>query len=351
MKRYENVRVLIVEDEYLTGKMIKGTLERMGHIVVGEAEDGLKAIELARQLQPDVILMDLSMPNMDGITATRKIQQECPTPVVVLTGLESPGLLEEVSEAGAGAYLVKPPHALEMGRAIAIAMARFQDLMELRRLNAVLKARNVELDQFSMSVAHALKTPLTPVKACAEILHQEIDQIPASLHDFVLLKLARVRREDLELKPLDMAEIVAAAWLQLALAIEESQAELILPDSWPVAQGYAPWVEEVWVNYMSNALKYGGRPPRLELGAESGRDGLVRFWVQDNGRGLSTEEQSQLFMPFKRLKREEEREVEGHGLGLATVHRMVEKLEGEVGVVSNGVVGQGSRFFFSLPLA
>jgi len=80
--------------------------------------------------------------------------------------------------------------------------------------------------------------------------------------------------------------------------LEEYQGEVIWPDTWPVALGYGPWVEEVWVNYLSNAIKYGGQPPRVELGATVQVDGMVCFWVRDNGRGLTPEEQARLFTPF-----------------------------------------------------
>jgi signal transduction histidine kinase len=136
--------------------------------------------------------------------------------------------------------------------------------------------------------------------------------------------------------------------------IEQFQAEVVLPDSWPVALGYNPWVEEVWVNYVSNAIKYGGLPPRVELGAdppfrgpfetEEGVTSTVRFWVRDNGAGISPEAQSKLFTPFTRL---ENVRIKGHGVGLSIVRRIVERMGGEVGVESE--MGQGSTFYFVLP--
>jgi len=91
--------------------------------------------------------------------------------------------------------------------------------------------------------------------------------------------------------------------------------------------GHAPWIEQVWINYISNALKYGGRPPRVELGADPPSDGAVRFWVRDNGPGFTPEEQARLFTPFTRLA---QMSVEGHGLGLSIVQRIVDKLGGQV---------------------
>ena len=145
------------------------------------------------------------------------------------------------------------------------------------------------------------------------------------------------------MRPLDMARIVAEAQSRLAYLIEEHRAEIILPERWPVALGHAPWVEEVWINYLSNAIKYGGRPPRVELGATAEADGEIRFWVRDNGLGLTPDDQVKLFTPFTRL---DEVRAKGHGLGLSIVRRIVERLGGEVGVDSQ--MGGGSVFSFSL---
>jgi AmiR/NasT family two-component response regulator len=139
MRNLRDVRVLIAEDDYLVSETIRGMLEEEGYTVVGEAADGREAIEKTRATQPDVVLMDLHMPDVDGIQATQCIQDCCPTPVVVLTAYETPEMLEKASAAGVGAYLVKPPSAREMERAITIAMSRFDDLMALRCLNAELR--------------------------------------------------------------------------------------------------------------------------------------------------------------------------------------------------------------------
>jgi two-component system sensor histidine kinase/response regulator len=145
---------------------------------------------------------------------------------------------------------------------------------------------------------------------------------------------------------MEMGCIVDEVRQRLAHMIAELEVEIVLPPKWPVASGYAPWIEEVWANYLSNALKYGGRPPRIELGATEQSDGMVRFWLSDNGPGLTPEQQARLFTPFTRLGRVRAR---GHGLGLLIVRRIMEKLGGHAGVESKGVSGQRSIFYFTLP--
>jgi two-component system sensor histidine kinase/response regulator len=143
-----------------------------------------------------------------------------------------------------------------------------------------------------------------------------------------------------------MGAIVLGALQRLADRLVELDAQITLPDEWPQALGYATWVEEVWVNYLSNALKYGNYPPQVELGASPAPGGMVRFWVRDNGDGISPQDQARLFTPFTRLDQVRAR---GHGLGLSIVRRIVEKLGGQIGVESEGQPGRGSTFSFTLP--
>jgi signal transduction histidine kinase len=154
--------------------------------------------------------------------------------------------------------------------------------------------------------------------------------------------------DDVDRGRLDMGRIVAAVQLRLADLLDEYQATVRVLDAntWPAARGYEPWVEEVWVNYLSNASKYGGRPPCVEVGADRAAEGQVRFWVRDNGPGLSREEQARLFVPFRRLAQVR---AEGYGLGLSIVQRIVAKLGGQVGLESRP--GEGSTFWFTLPEA
>lgn len=147
MRDHKDTRVLIVEDNYLVSEVIKQLLHEAKYTVAGEAVDGLQAVGMVVELQPDVILMDIQMPDMNGIEATRLIYEKHPTPVVVLTAYETEELVEAASRVGVGAYLVKPATVREIERAITIAMARFEDMMELRRLNTELQTLNAELKE------------------------------------------------------------------------------------------------------------------------------------------------------------------------------------------------------------
>jgi two-component system, response regulator PdtaR len=139
MKTQNRLRVLIVDDQESIRELLRRQLQKIGHLVIGTASNGLEAVELTEALQPDVVLMDIEMPEMDGLEATKKILDKFPRPVVLLTSHEDPEMVRLASKAGAGAYLLKPPSAEEIERTMIIASARFADLMELRRLNSELK--------------------------------------------------------------------------------------------------------------------------------------------------------------------------------------------------------------------
>jgi CheY-like chemotaxis protein len=147
MAAHDPLRVLVAEDDFLVGKMIQQTLQSIGYILAAKASDGLEALELVCEVRPDVVLMDIQMAEMDGLEATRRIQECCPTPIVVLTAHESEDLVQKAGEAGVAAYLTKPPKGPEIERAITIALARHEDLMALRQLNQELAARNEDLKQ------------------------------------------------------------------------------------------------------------------------------------------------------------------------------------------------------------
>lgn len=147
MNHEKEVRVLIVDDDPLVIEMIMGRLEGSRFVISGKAGNGLSAVELVKKNKPDIVLMDIEMPKMNGIEATRIIYDTCPTPVVMLTAYEKLEFVEKAGDAGAGAYLVKVPLYKEIERAITIAIARFDDMMKLRSLNEELLSKNKKLKE------------------------------------------------------------------------------------------------------------------------------------------------------------------------------------------------------------
>lgn len=162
------IRVVIAEDDYLVSKELSRAVKKIGHEVVAEVSTGEEAIEKTCELDPDLVLMDIQMPGMDGLQASKQIQARCPTPVVVLTAHESQDLVQKASDTGVGAYLTKPPDPLEIERAITISMARHADLMTCRELYEKLSERTRELEK-ALSEIKTLKGLLPICAACKKV--------------------------------------------------------------------------------------------------------------------------------------------------------------------------------------
>ncbi len=339
------------------------------------ARDGEAALELIDYERPDLILLDVMMPGIDGFETCRRLKADVKTqeiPIIFMTALSD--TLDKVKgfELGAVDYITKPIHQEEVLARINthITLRHLQQQLEVKNTeletknveletkNAELEAKNAELDAFSYTVAHDLKNPLSHLIGMSDLLQNEFSEnlsqqgYQCLQHIFkssskmieiinALLLLASVSKQAVKLAPLDMGEILYRVEQRLSSMLQQYEGEIIMPKEWPVALGYAPWLEEVWVNYLSNGLKYGGESPRLELGATL-EGNVIRFWVRDNGLGLSIDAMNKLFTPFTRLHKTSE----GHGLGLSIVERIVEKLGGKVGVESQ--VGVGSVFYFTL---
>ncbi|MAT98358.1 MAG: hypothetical protein CL608_14535 [Anaerolineaceae bacterium] len=271
------------------------------------------------------------------------------------------GVLEVVNKRD-GRFTQKDLAYAEMlAASAAIAIDNAHLIETLQQKMDDLTIHNAELEAFDHTVAHDLQNPLALVVGFADLLKTQGNEITEeerarSLELLVqnarrmsniiqeLLMLSSVRKRDVETHPLDMAVLVQNALDRLRFLVQEYKAQIILPDQWAVAAGYGPWIEEVWENLISNALKYGGNPPQIELGSTVLADGRIQFWIRDNGQGISPDKQQMLFTPFTQLN---EVRVTGHGLGLSIVCRIMEKLGGDVDVKSQ--VGAGSTFCFTLP--
>ncbi len=167
-KENKDIKILVVEDEYLVKEMIKSTLISLGFTNLIDASNGHEAIKEVKESKPDLILMDLQMPEMTGVAATKIIQEENPTPVIILTAFETTTLLHEATAAGASAYLVKPLNKDLVVRAIYIAIARHKDLMEMKSLNEQLESKNIELEK-AIKEIELLQTILPICSKCKSI--------------------------------------------------------------------------------------------------------------------------------------------------------------------------------------
>lgn len=127
------LRILIADDESLRVMSLKGQLESLGHKVVAEASSGKEAVHLAEELRPDLAILDIKMPEMDGIEAAQKITMERPIPIILLTAYSERELAERAASANVSAYLMKPISEQDLLPAIALAVSRFKEFQSLHQ--------------------------------------------------------------------------------------------------------------------------------------------------------------------------------------------------------------------------
>jgi len=163
-----DTRILLAEDEVISRMDLREMLENLGYIVIGEAGDGVAAVNLARTLKPDLVLMDIKMPELDGISAAETLSHERVTPVLLLTAYSDKEFVDRAVDAGVMGYLVKPFAEAQLKPAIEVALERWrevrqiqqdlsqtQETLETRKL--VERAKGVLMDSQSLKEAEAFR--------------------------------------------------------------------------------------------------------------------------------------------------------------------------------------------------
>jgi len=355
----KNKRTILVVDDTPTNVSVLFNALKESDFRVLISTNGRDAIKKAEYVTPDLILLDVMMPQMDGFEACHILKSQESTrniPIIFMTALND--TLDKVKgfELGASDYITKPFQYEEV-------LVRINTHLALKEQRENLEKKQCELEAMTHIIAHDLKKPVNVVIDIFDMLmdelHSSID--PDSmrmLHNIkkagrniihtidTLLLLSNTRSQTIETQLLDMSAILNKIQHRLSYFIDHLQAEITMPAQWENALGYAPWIEEVWVIYLMNALRYGGKPPHLTLGVNREGRNQIRYWVRDNGRGISAEQQAILFIPFSHINRI--KRPEGQGLSLSIVREIIEKLGGQVGVDS--ALGQGSTFYFTLPM-
>ncbi|MCK5717856.1 MAG: hybrid sensor histidine kinase/response regulator [Thiomargarita sp.] len=373
ISNFENNTLLIADDDPTCLNILMSYLENIGYKVYS-ATDGQEVLEQVSQIKPALILLDVMMPQMDGFEACRLLKandESCNIPVIFMTALTNTAEKIKGFEAGAIDYITKPIQYEEVSARINIhlTLQNIQGILEqqktaIEQKNIELERKNMELDAFAQFVVRDLKKPLVrqsgftkvllkeltklsdsePLKFLQEIEHSRFQMVDV-VDDMVLL--AKARAHKLVMDTTDMTKHISTIKHQITTLIEKYHPTIVTPPKWTTVWGYAPWIEKVWETYISNAIKYGGSPARIELGENVHGTTHIRFWVRDNGLGISSDVQKQLFTPISDIGNVNITQ-EGYGLKLSIVRLLIEKCGGEVGVESQN--GQGSLFYFTLPI-
>ena len=353
--------VLIVDD-ITKNLQVVGTILRQAGDAVTPAISGAEALEGVREKVPDLILLDLMMPEMDGLEVCRRLKADPATqqiPVIFLTASNEMEHLMKGFEVGAVDYVTKPFNPPEL-------LARVRTHLELKHARQRLREMNDEKNEFMGIAAHDLRNPLSAIQGYAEMMiedaqamsHRElagngerIREAARRMAEMVqnLLDANRIERGEMKLNlaPTELGALVSSVVeTQRSRAAAKQQSLRLENEAAPIQALVDPNVMvQVLENLVSNAVKYS--PPGKNIFVRLKQDASgVRCEVQDEGPGLSVEDQKKLFGKFARLSARPTGGEHSTGLGLSIVKKMVEAMNGKVWCESNP--GQGATFIVTI---
>ncbi len=320
--------------------------------------DSILALHKSLRNTPDLIVIEATMSDVEEfeiIKFLRHYEDTEDVPIIFMSDKDSPDIKMQAFALGADDYIIKPYQIDEV-------IARISVHLEKREKSKALKSQITELEAYTNSVANDIKSPLGVMNGFADQLRtywddyddgskktflDVIDRNSRKISEIVdeLLTLTYVSQADVTIEAINMVDVLQNVLDRVDEYEEKHTGKMTIAKEWPIAMGYTPWVEEVWVNYISNAVKFCGQDVDIELGVTSIGSDFAKFWVKDSGPGLSKQEASVVFQKYTRLNKTDKK---GYGLGLSIAKRIIEKLGGEVGVSSK--LGDGTTFYFTLPL-
>ena len=327
-----------------------------GFDIVGEAADGREAVELVVATRPDVILLDLSMPVMDGLQAIPEIREACPeTRIVVLSGFDEDRMKPVALELGADVYLEKGEAAAGI---IEVLGGLFPDHTMPEQLTSPADPQSAESGPHDADLmVHQLRTPLTVITGMLATLRDRMDVLPSATTREIVDAAERNARQMADLlnavsdarhaddgslpiapQPVELGELVREMVAELALG--HSQPQLIL--SGPVEASVDPdRIRQVLSTLLSNAFQYSpaGAPITVTVSSAGGQ---AEITVHDNGPGVPREHREELFSKFGRLGNA----GQGMGLGLYVSRAIARAHGGDLELVD----GPGATFRMTLPL-
>jgi two-component system sensor histidine kinase/response regulator len=375
MSERKDIRILVAEDDFLVGQEIIHALKFLGYEKIELASNGEKAVEMAITKKPDIILMDIEMPKMNGIEAARRITLKMPIPIVILTAHESSDYIEQAVSIGVGAYLTKPARPEEIERAFAIAMARHQDILmreglirELEENRRQLNEAIVTKDKFFKIIAHDLKNPVFGIQGLIELLDHNYDEystetkkelihaikIAADKISELLMNLLHwARTQDGSIKndpeKITLSKTVLTAIRPLEAAAKEKSIQIEIK----IREGSTVFADlfmltTILRNLISNAIKFTN--PGGQISVSSRRSGeLEQISIKDNGIGMDESTINRLFRLEEGFSTSGTSGEAGSGLGLILCKEFIERNNGILSIESQA--GKGSDFIFTVPIA
>jgi signal transduction histidine kinase len=370
------VRVLVVDDNAGFRESLLSLLDSANLVVIGEASSGLQALDLVPMLGPDVVLMDVNMPEMDGIETTRRLKQRYPrVGVVALSGHEDQDIVREMLVAGASGYVLKDSDGDEIlnaviraatGGAVLSAEVTPRVIGELtealdrerrrtRELEAAQEAlveRAARRHDLVARLSHELRTPMTVILGVAQTLAK--GQVSADQHRELLERLV-TRAQDLS-KLVDRFELtvdaafteqVDVAEVAREVAQDDGRLSVVAVEPLPSAHLNREVARRVLDELVDNALRFSDAGTAVEITITLGL-GQIEVRIADHGPGIRANETERIFGPLEQLEDLNVRIHQGTGMGLALARTAARAMDGDV--VLERSDGEGSTFLWTIAL-
>lgn len=353
-------KILNVDDRDINRYLRSEILRRSDYEII-EASRGREALQKAILESPDLVLLDVHLPDVSGLEVCRLLKCDHRTSSVMVLQISASavGFTDAVVslDMGADDYLVEPvePELLR---------AKVRSLLRLREAEQRLRRSNDDLKQFAYAASHDLQEPLRALSSYSQLLGRryagELDPTATMYLNNIVEGARRMNRlvsdlldysrlsADMDRDPqLVNLDNVLQHVMEMFQARIEQTGTTITAEPLPVVEGNEARLMQVFTNLIDNALKYRrpGVPPEISVTVQT-RMGEWLFCVQDNGIGFNTEYAESIFGVFRRLH---DRSVPGNGIGLAICKSVVERSGGRIW--ADGVPGEGAAFCFTWPLA
>ncbi len=374
--RTRQIRVLVVDDNAGFRESLLSLLDVADLVVIGEACSGVEALDLVPTLQPDVVLMDVRMPVMDGIEATRMLKERFPEiGVVALSGHEDQDIVREMLVAGASGYVLKDSDGDDILNAVvkaaeggavlspAVTPRVIEDLTEAlererrrtRELEAAQEAlveRAARRHDLVARLSHELRTPVTVILGVAQTLakgrvtpDQEaelLERLVARAKDMARL----VERFELTADA-GLTEQVDVAEVAIEVADANARVNIVSNEPLPPAHLNRAVARRVLEELVDNALRFSGDGTPVEVEVTLGL-GRIEVRVSDRGGGISDHERERIFGLFEQLEDLNVRVHQGTGMGLALARTAARAMDGDVVIETSGP--EGSTFLWTIAL-
>jgi signal transduction histidine kinase len=371
------IRVLVVDDNAGFRESLLSLLEAGNLQVVGEAGSGVEALGLVRSLAPDVVLMDVRMPTMDGIEATRLLKADFPDlGVVALSGHEDQEIVRGMLVAGASGYVLKDSDGDEIltavsraaqGGALLSSVVTSHVIEELtealereRRRTGELEAaqdalveRSTRRQQLVARLSHELRTPVTVILGVAQTL-AKVEASPEQEAELLARLVTRARDLAQLVERFELAidsgltERVDVGEVARDVAARDERVSVTTVDGLPTANLNRGVASRIVEELVDNALRFSAPDTNVVVRIGAGSD-VIEVRVVDEGPGIDAREHERIFGPLEQLEELNVRIHQGAGMGLALARTAARAMGGDVVIESSGAAG--STFLWTIALS